>query len=189
MPQKQTDNSNAEVKLNLRRAYLSKYGGSACLDCCQGDMKLWKVLRKEFPNIKYMGVDLKPKSGRHKVDSCRLLSLSPLEWDVVDIDTYGDPWAHYFALCKSITNPTTVFLTLGHGMRGMSNISQPIRKALGFPPKTPQRLAYLASRRYVTLVLHSCRQYDIIAHDIAHVEQSDTVEYFALRLTPKGTKS
>lgn len=187
--QKQTDNSNLDVKLRLRRRYLERYGGTACLDCCQGNMELWKVLRNEYPNIKYMGVDKKQKSGRHKIDSLRLLQLKGLIWDIIDIDTYGDPFKHFFLLYKNITLPTTVFLTYGHGMRSMSNISAVMKNALRLPEKTPQYLCYLASTRYIEIVLHSCIEYDIMAHDITHVRQSDTVEYFALRLTPKGKES
>lgn len=183
---KKTDNSNLGIKVDLRRKYLDRYGGTACLDCCQGDTKIWGVLREEYPDIKYMGVDKKKKSGRHKIDSARLLKLNGLQWDVVDIDVYGDPFRHYILLYKNMTLPTTVFLTFWHGMGAMSNISNDIKDCLCLPKKTPQYLCFLAAKKYITIVLHSCRKCDIIAHDITHVRQSDAVEYFALRLTPKG---
>ncbi len=114
---KKTDNSYLGRKLDLRRYFLRKYhaeGEIRVLDCCQGSGKIWSILRKEFPVTRYWGLDVKPKAGRLKLDSVRILSMPGLSDNVIDIDTYGSPWRHWGALCQTVGQPTTVFLT--HGM-------------------------------------------------------------------------
>lgn len=110
------DNSQLEAKLDLRRHFLSRYhspGPASVFDACAGGGLLWSILGKEFPCL-YWGVDKKPKPGRLAVESERILALPGFAQDVVDIDTYGFPWAHWAALLPNVTRPTTVFLTYGH---------------------------------------------------------------------------
>lgn len=117
---KQVDNSNLKSKLDLRRHFLRKYhadGGLRVFDCCQATGRIWSILRKEFPTDGYWGVDLKPKPGRLKVDSVRVLQQPGLNCNVIDIDTYGRPWKHLSALVPNIAEPLTIFLTIGvHGL-------------------------------------------------------------------------
>jgi len=176
------DNSHFDIKLDIRKKYLNKYGGNAVLDCCQGDMRLWGELRKEYPNLKYMGVDLKPKRGRHKVDSARLLKIEGIVWDVVDIDTYGNPFDHYQNLCTTLNHECTVFLTYGTSVGGLTQTSNAQKSMIGLPRKTPTVLAYKAVKKYIDICIHSCRRYGIIPSDIIEVKPSDTVCYYAMRL-------
>jgi hypothetical protein len=115
---KKTDNHNLNAKLDLRRHFLRKYhaGGAAVFDCCQGSGKLWSTLRHEFAGVTYWGVDVKPKKGRLKLDSVRVLQQPGWTEDVVDVDTYGSPWRHWSALLPNVTKSTTVFLTIGATM-------------------------------------------------------------------------
>lgn len=137
MPEKttKTDNHNAGAKLALRRYFLEKYHRSehpSVLDCCQGSMLLWGTLRNEIQVSSYLGVDLKPKPGRLKVDSLRILKQENWDFDVIDVDTYGEPWNHYEAICKNITKPITVFLTISTiAYAGGGNISKAMRRGLG----------------------------------------------------------
>lgn len=110
-----TDNHNPGAKLELRRYFLRKYHAAPprVLDCCQATGRLWLELRKEFPLLEYWGVDLAPKKGRLKIDSVRILDQPGWRQEVVDIDTYGSPWRHWFALLRNCDHSVTVFLTIG----------------------------------------------------------------------------
>lgn len=115
------DNAGLESKLELRRYFLRKYhadGPIRVLDCCQGSGVIWNELRTDF-QLEYWGMDLKPKSGRLKLDSARYLVQSGWPENVIDIDTYGSPWKHWEAMLQNITQPVTVFLTIGQWMCGI----------------------------------------------------------------------
>jgi hypothetical protein len=110
------DNSNINLKLALRRYLLTRYhagGGANVLDCCQGEGELWRELQREFPLAGYWGVDVKPKRGRLRIDSVKILSQPGWDQNVIDIDTYGRPWHHWFALLPHVKRPLTVFMTVG----------------------------------------------------------------------------
>jgi len=125
-----SDNSNHAGKLELRRYFLRRYPPVKVLDCCQGEMVLWSRLRQEFP-CTYMGLDVKEKRGRLKLKSHRLLENRHLDFDVIDVDTYGSPWKHWFALLPNLSRPTTVFLTAGFSAAGGGVISKEQLRALG----------------------------------------------------------
>jgi hypothetical protein len=116
---KKTDNHNQAAKLAVRRYFLRKYHGHECadmlevLDCCQGVGTIWRALRQEFVCDTYLGVDLKPLKGRLKIDSVRLLDQAGWKYNVIDVDTYGAPWKHWFALLRHAPHSLTVFLTIG----------------------------------------------------------------------------
>lgn len=115
---KKTDNHNPQAKLDLRRHFLQKYhadGGADVFDCCQGSGLLWGTLRKEFKIRSYWGVDLKPKPGRLKIDSVRILEQG-ISQNVIDVDTYDSPWKHWQQIVAHLSQPTTVFLTIGSTM-------------------------------------------------------------------------
>jgi hypothetical protein len=59
------------------------------------------VLRREF-RVDYWGVDIKRAPGRLKIDSTHILSQDGWDFGVIDIDTYGSPWSHYFALLPHV---------------------------------------------------------------------------------------
>jgi hypothetical protein len=116
-----TDNHDPIAKLALRRYFLEKYhndGSARVLDCCMGSGLLWKSLRLDHPVAKYVGLDVKPKKGRLKIDSVRYLDAGGWDHDVIDIDTYGSPWKHWFAVLAHVSQPTTVFLTIGQRVTG-----------------------------------------------------------------------
>ena len=115
---KQTDNHNPDAKLLLRKYFLEKYhadGSATVFNCCQGGGVMWNTIRKTHPVKSYWGVDLKEKKGRLKIDSIRILQQG-LAQSVIDIDTYGSPWKHWFALLSKLNGPKTVFLTIGSTM-------------------------------------------------------------------------
>jgi hypothetical protein len=110
------DNGALGTKLALRRHFLRRFHAAQpprVFDACQATGVLWSRLRAEFPVASYWGVDLTPKRGRLTIDSTRVLAQPGWDFDVVDIDTYGSPWAHWAALLPNLRAPATVFLTIG----------------------------------------------------------------------------
>jgi len=131
---KKTDNHSLDGKLELRRYFLRKYHAPASmnvLDCCQANGRIWRALRREFPTENYWGVDLKPKKGRIKVDSVRILDQPGWEHNVVDVDVYGSPWKHWFALLRNCKHHVTVFLTIGMVKVGGGNYDRALLPVLG----------------------------------------------------------
>ena len=115
MPKK-TDNGHLFAKLDLRRYFLRKYhadGAARVMDCCAGSGRLWNTLRREFVVSSYWAMDVKPKPGRLKIDSSRVLAQSGWAENVIDVDTYGSPWKHWEGIAANIAHPVTVFLTIG----------------------------------------------------------------------------
>lgn len=76
---------------------------------------MWNAIRRTHPVTSYWGVDVKPKKGRLKIDSIRVLQQG-VSQNVIDIDTYGSPWKHWFAMLPNLIKATTVFLTIGSTM-------------------------------------------------------------------------
>ena len=120
-----TDNQFLSLKLFLRRYFLQKYHSTGPLhvfDACQGEGIIWKKLKSEFDLKSYWGVDRKPRSsGQIRIDSVKILAQPNWRFNIVDIDVYGSPWKHWSALLPNVSQPTTVFLTIGHMRKGGSS--------------------------------------------------------------------
>lgn len=127
---RKTDNHALTPKLDLRRHFLREYHaqtpGPRVIDCCQGDGRIWSQLGREFALGSYWGMDVKPKKGRLKIDSSRVLAQPGWVADVVDVDSYGSPWAHWCALLPNVPQgqALTVFLTLGT-LKGVGGANAP----------------------------------------------------------------
>lgn len=129
-----TDNHDPSAKLALRRHFLDAYHKEApphVMDCCAGSGKLWGELRQQYTLGSYWALDLKPKKGRLKLDSVRVLQQRGWTQDVIDVDTYGSPWSHWLALLPNVKRPTTVFLTVGQVAPMGSPLFRHVREALG----------------------------------------------------------
>ncbi|MFA6927119.1 MAG: hypothetical protein WCQ69_08995 [Bacteroidales bacterium] len=135
-----TDNANLPSKLALRRHFLSAWPPESVLDCCQGNGIIWSTLRREYP-VRYMGVDIKHKKGRVKIDSVRILDQPGWDFDVVDIDTYGSPFKHWLAVLLHGRRDITVFLTIGR-MGGMTVLDKALLSCvrLNFTRRPPNML-------------------------------------------------
>jgi hypothetical protein len=137
---KQTDNARLNSKLELRRHFLRRYHARerpiTVLECCQGRGVLWSHLAREFP-VRLWGLDLKPRRGRLKVDSTRILAAGGYSETVIDIDTYGYPWKHWSALLQTLDHPATIFLTVGSSKLGCSE--QTVHDVLGLSRLRPAR--------------------------------------------------
>ena len=183
-----TDNHNPKVKLDLRRYFLKKYHTEKpprVFDCCQGGGVMWTTLQKEFAIENYWGVDLKPKKGRLKIDSVRILQQGISE-NVIDVDTYGEPWKHWCALLPNLTQPTTVFLTIATiKMGGGGNISNELKQAVGLDklPSIPQTFCGRLANYGVNIMLSKAAQWATIAEAVEAVSAGNA-RYIGVRLEP-----
>ena len=124
MTAQKTDNHNLRAKLELRRRVLDAFTLKAkaplsVLDCFSGEEVIWSTLRKEYSLQEYLALDVKPKRGRLKMDSLRYLQNQSWRHDVIDLDAYGSPWAHFIEVCKRVAVLKTqfaVFLTVGNSI-------------------------------------------------------------------------
>ena len=112
----QKDNHDSTKKLDLRRAFLNDFPKdqplSVC-DCFSGENEvIWTQLRKDFNVGKYLALDIKEKRGRIAMDSLDYLKLQKFDHDVIDLDSYGSPWEHWFEVLKRVRT-CVVFLTIG----------------------------------------------------------------------------
>ena len=185
-----TDNDNLAAKLELRRHFLKTYhadGKARVFDCCQGSAVIWTKLRSEHPIASYWGVDMKPKAGRLKIDSVRVLEQPGWREDVIDVDTYGAPWKHWLAILRNAKGPTTVFLTLGqHGAGGgMTAMQNVVRDTLALPPSTPPMLAakvaYLATDRMLAKALPRWR-----IEECLEAPPGERARYIGVRISPES---
>jgi len=162
-----TDNHDPRAKLALRRYFLDKYhsdGSAQVLDCCQGGGLLWKELRKTHPVAAYWGLDLKPKKGRLKLDSVRVLAQPGWPHNVVDIDTYGSPWKHWEAMLPNVVRPLTVFLTIGQALGKAATIPshQQLEAAgLKFSGMRQDKGSYVLAGHNVPISLFSRACFDV----------------------------
>lgn len=197
---KKSDNGHLAAKLELRRHFLAKFPPPGpkkrsrfkVFDACQGEGVLWSVLRREFP-CDYWGVDVKPKKGRLKIDSVKVLGQPGWDFDVVDIDTYGSPWKHYQAMMPYVRRPVTVFLTLGFVRAGGGgNVGNAFMRAAGLEfAHLPIPSALAGSVWDVCMVrcLGSCYAEGVRATYAAEaVVEGGTARYVGVRLVPDGRK-
>lgn len=193
---KKTDNHNLPAKLDLRRYYLDKYHKGQppqVLDCCQGSGVIWSNLKKEYELASYWGLDLKPKAGRLKLDSVRVLAQPGWPQDVIDIDAYGSPWKHWAAMLPHVTKPITVFLTLG--MVKFNGVGSVCKFSLGsmglkfhdlkFPVSFGTRLMEL----FPSYCLARSCEYGIKIVEASEVvsDARQNARYFGVRLEPGGS--
>ncbi len=185
-----TDNHDPRAKLELRRYFLRRYhaiGPIDVLDCCQGSGLLWTALQKEFTLTSYWGLDLKAKKGRLKLDSVRVLAQPGWPQNVVDIDTYGSPWAHWAAMLPNIARPTTVFLTWGKGGPLQDEISNYEIQSLGIPPSIKKRCKSIGlglKKILLSYLLTRSCGYAKITEAVEAVSHGNA-RYMGLRLEPE----
>lgn len=118
------DNKGLSEKVAVRMHFVRKFhqGNAKVFDACQGAGLVWKEIRSRIDVKSYWGVDLKPASGRITMNSLDVLS-KPIKDNVIDVDTYGEPWEHWLKMLPNINQPTSVFLTwTSLCMMGMSTV-------------------------------------------------------------------
>lgn len=192
-----TDNANLPAKLELRRYFLMRYHAKEkpirVLDCCQGSGRIWSTLAREFP-IQSWGLDLKPKRGRLKLDSARVIAAGGWTETVVDIDTYGLPWSHWLSLLEVCRHPVTVFLTLGMvRMGGGGQLSKEMLQALGVTFSRLSLSPSLSAQLHELATAHALHARS--AHGLALQEAMEApnrggnARYFGVRLGKSSGKN
>ena len=153
-------------------------------NCCEGDDVCWRTLRREYPACQVVGFDLKKKRGRVAIDSSRVLSLDGCRYDAVDIDTYGHPFKHLFALMRAMPEgAVTVFLTFGRIKYGGAH-SEIVKLAGldGFSVKPPVSLASKAVEDSLSYAFtHECASKIVVAY-AAEAFPRGNARYIGLRL-------
>lgn len=188
---RKTDNHDPRAKLNLRRHFLERYhpqGTARVLDCCMGSGFIWRALRSEWRVAEYVGLDVKPKKGRLKIDSARYLEAGGWSHDVIDVDTYGSPWRHWLSVLRFAPDVCTVFLTIGLvRMGGGGNMQQAERQAIGIPHSTPAGIIG-ALHGYAQRVClgAALRDFDII--EAVEAESHGNARYIGVRLARKKSE-
>lgn len=182
-----TDNHDPRGKLALRRYFLDKYhadGSANVLDCCQGGGVMWSEIQKTHKIASYWGLDVKPKKGRLKLDSVRVLAQPGWPQDVIDVDTYGSPWKHWFAMLPNITRPTTVFLTIGATLFcGATDTSSLAAMGCVFKTlKLPTTFYGALSQIGVSYCLTRCCVFSIIITDAVEAVSTGNARYIGVRI-------
>ena len=187
MKLKKTDNHDPAAKLALRMHFLRKYhsdGGARVLDCCAGSGLLWGEIRQSIKLVSYLGLDVKKKKGRLGIDSSRYLAAGCNAFDVIDVDTYGAPWKHWFEILKHMEQPTTVFLTVGMIKKGGGGALQNEEKeALGITGlHVPMGICGRLHELSVKCCLTACYRYDIMIVDAVEAASTGNARYIGVRL-------
>ena len=186
---KQTDNRFLATKLALRRHFIAKYhatGPLSVFDACAGDQVIWTTLRKgRTEPIEYFGADrVKTKL---KLDSAKLCAHPAYaQYDIIDIDTYGSPWTHFFNLLPNIKKPTTIFLTWGKS-GGLNNMSHVVRRVMGLDdlPHTPNSLLIkINSDHGLPHCLGYAHQFGLEYEEIKEAFPRFNARYFGARIIP-----
>lgn len=104
----QTDNDQAyfSIKIELREKLIQAKDHYKILEAFAGDGKIWKELRKKYPNkkLQVLRIDHKPdKTGVYlKGDNLKFLSSMDLTaFDIIDLDAYGSPYPQLDIIFKS----------------------------------------------------------------------------------------
>ena len=187
MKKKKTDNRNLANKLTLRRYFLDKYFGNkelSVLDCCQGSQIIWSTLRREY-KCHYMGVDVKPKQGRLKIDSKRLLQINADKFDVIDIDTYGSPLQHISALMPLIKKQVILFLTYGQVRMGGGNYDHSVKRILGFDFDIPNSIGVSLQVKLFDNLISGIISRLATIDECVESPRSKHARYIGLVVTPK----
>ena len=181
-----TDNRSLPTKLAMRTRVLQAAGiaDARVLDVCAGEGRIWEAMRARVTVSRYVPCDkTSRRAGAFELEAIQAIRLFDLaEFNVIDIDPYGDPWWIYFTLVPLLRTKTCVFLTCGTTMPRMSLT---LRESMGIPrawnvPVDAKVLDYA-----VQFALAKALDYSII--DYACEAKSGFGRYYGLVLTPKGT--
>ncbi len=131
-----TDNHSLRQKIDLRRQICALLEQPLrVLDLYAGEGRVWSGA-KEFCAIEaYTPVDQKPRmSGVIKmtVSARTVRGFDLSRFNVVDVDSYGEPWEVWGELARMITGQTAVFLTHGYVSRSSTMISKFLRQRRGY---------------------------------------------------------
>lgn len=181
-----TDNANLDLKVELRRRVLkgARFRRPLrVLDLYAGEGKIWRQLRAEFPLGGYMPCDIRPRmAGTVKVNVTPIFveAIAAGRYNVIDIDTYGEPWATWAAVAHRLRHRTAIFLT--HGVVGMGQTSHLALEAMGIPhtwkiPVKPH-IARFAARFFIV------PQFGRVQVESAWTAEAGNATYYGLIVSP-----
>jgi hypothetical protein len=130
------DNKSLAGKLALRRAILNRFPTRPLkvLDCFAGEGRLWETLKREYEVEAYVPIDTSPRQAGTLPGDAMLLvrSVGVDQFNVIDVDSYGEPWGALFTCLPLIGQPTCLFATHGYG-KAFAWASSAVRRLLGIP--------------------------------------------------------
>jgi hypothetical protein len=183
-PKQKTDNRSLRSKLEMRRWLLGEMGitSARVLDACAGAGHIWQAMRAFVTVEQWVRSDLKPRQvGTLKLSATQAIqSLDIEQFNVIDIDPYGEPWEAYLAALPRLRQPVAMFLTRGRVQYTVA--SNAALAACGIP--VGWRVPH--SERLATF-LDGCLLSQTWAHaNIRHAASVDlrNVSYYALGLEP-----
>lgn len=180
-----TDNHNARAKLALRRHFLATWHRDPpdVLDCFAGYGVMWGELRREFQLAAYTPIEMRKIPGRLPMDSLRYLSAGGWSHNVIDLDAYGSPWKHFFAMLPQIKAASTVFLTIGS--TGIGTIDRALFRAAGVAFEVPSGLHASLSDRLLSFGLAAPLRHGLRILDAKESPNpGGSARYFGLHLAP-----
>ena len=179
------DNSRVAEKLALRRWALRQFHPTPprVLDLCAGQQVIWGMLRQEFTIASYAAFDRHTSTGRHfHVNDSVRVARSAWIADVVDIDTYGEPWPHWLAVLERGLAPLTVFLTVGYSPTKISTVSKCVHRALGLGAiHVPPAMSFHLMGLIIRVMLHQATRYGY-RFRLWTIPAGDLADYYAVRL-------
>lgn len=191
---RKTDNASLEQKLAIRRWGIAQAGLTELRvwDLCTGLGLIWKAMRKESNVVAYTPCDVKPRmDGTIKGDATSerfLAAFSVDAFNVIDIDTYGEPWTPFFFLLPRIRKRTLFLLT--NGTISLSGVpSHTVRRIAGIPtdwalPFKSELTNYLMDR----MLSYAPQHANILKVGRLRIEKDHgRVDYFAIVCEGKQT--
>jgi hypothetical protein len=192
---KKVDNRSLEAKISLRMWLLNRMNITdvKVLDTCSGLGMIWSEMEKHVHISQWVKCDIKPRAGGNgmtlKMSASQSLAVMDLsDFNVIDIDTYGEPWEPYRIMLSRLTKPVAVFLTHGRMVLG-SDVTNSTKEAMKIPldweiPQLPTMVDFVGQR-----CLEATWKYADIIHSgtiySAPGQGRAAVSYYALGLSPK----
>lgn len=181
-----TDNRSLPTKLAMRTRVLQAAGVTEArvLDVCAGEGRIWDAMRRRIAVAQYVPCDkTSRRPGAFELEAIQAIRAFDLaEFNVIDIDPYGEPWWVYFTLLPLLRVKTCIFLTCGMTMPRMSLT---MREAAGIPRAWNVPVDMKVLDYAVQFALAKTLDYSII--EFACEAKSGFGRYYGLVVTPKGT--
>lgn len=184
-PKPKTDSRSLGNKIGLRRWLLREMDitDARVLDACAGAGQIWQTMTAHVTVSQWVRTDIQPRqAGTLKLSAVQIVSALNLDqFNVIDIDPYGEPWDAYLTLLPRLRHPTAVFLTRGRVTYSVA--SNVVLTAVGIPlgwkiPHSVRLASYLDG-----LVLSETWRFVDIRH--ASAVHLRNVSYYALGLQPR----